>query len=130
MTTRECRSGAGVVGGRVRLHQRLDRVALDVAVGPGEDPALGVGLVEQARELLVVDHRARALALQHLDQLRSGERGVEVEDVGAQLGGGDGRVDEEAVVAAHHRDAVALADAHLPQRVGRARCCAGGSRRT
>ena len=55
------------------------------------------------------------LALEHVDQLRAGEGGVEVEHVGAQLGGGDAGVDEAAVVAAHDRDAVALPDAHGPR---------------
>ncbi len=48
----------------------------------------------------------------------AGEGGVEVERVGAQLGGGDAGVDEATVVAAHDRDAVALAHPELAQRVG------------
>ncbi len=86
-----------------------------VAVGPGEHPLLEIGLLEELGELLVVDDRARRLALEHVDQLRTGEGGVEVEDVGAELGGRDGRVDEAAVVAAHHRDRVALTDAEPGQ---------------
>ena len=61
-------------------------------------------LGEQAGELLVVDHHGGLLALEHVDQLRSGEGGVEVEQVGAELGDRDRGVDEAAVVAAHHRD--------------------------
>ena len=55
------------------------------------------------------------LALEDVDQLGTGEGGVEVEHVGAELGDRDGGVDEPAVVAAHHGDRVALADAELGQ---------------
>ena len=74
--------------------------------------------LEQPGELLVVDHRRRALALEHLDQLRTRERRVEEQDVGAELGGGHAGVDEAPVVAAHDRDAVALVDAPRRQRAG------------
>ena len=71
-----------------------------------------------AGELLVVDDDPGPLALEHVDQLRAGEGGVEVEQVGAELGDRDGGVDEAAVVAAHDRDGVALADPALGQRAG------------
>ena len=58
------------------------------------------------------------LPLEHVDELRAGEGGVEVEDVGAELGGRDARVDEAAVVAAHDRDGVTGPDAPRAQRVG------------
>ncbi len=64
-----------------------------------------------------MDHHRRLLALQHLDELRAGEGGVEVEDVRAELGGGDRGVDEAAVVAAHDGDRAALLDAALGQGV-------------
>ena len=72
-------------------------------------------LGQQAGELLVVDHHLGTLALEHVDQLGARERRVEQQDVGAQLGRGDAGVDEAAVVAAHHRHAVALADAACGQ---------------
>ena len=68
-----------------------------------------VDALEQPGELLVVDERLRPLAPRHLDQLRAGEHRVEVERAGAELGGGQGRLDEAAVVAAHDPDAVAVA---------------------
>ncbi len=71
----------------------------------------------QVGELLVVDDRARLLALDHLGDLRAGERGVEVQAVGAELGQRHGGLDEAAVVAAHDGDAVALVDAVVGQRV-------------
>ena len=54
----------------------------------------------------------------HLDQLRAGEHRVQVERAGAELGGGQGRLDEAAVVAAHDPDAVAEADSHRLEGVG------------
>ena len=60
----------------------------------------------------------RLLALQDVDQLGPGEGGVEVEQVGAELGNGQRRVDEPTVVAAHDRHRVALADTALGQRAG------------
>ena len=89
--------------------EALGEVGL-VAVHPGQHPVVGLGLPEQVGELLVVDDERGLLALEHVDELRTGERGVQVEHVGAQLGHGQADVDEAPVVAAHHRDAVALAD--------------------
>ena len=107
--------GGVEVGVVVRRDQRLDRVR-------GGDPrsstqprsrASTSASCEQAGELLVVDDDPRPLAIEDVDQLRAGERRVEQEDVGAALRGRDDRVDEAPVVAAHHRDAVALAHAVL-----------------
>jgi hypothetical protein len=49
-------------------------------------------------------------------ELRAGEGGVEVEQVGTELGDGDGRVDEPTVVAAQDRHGVALGDTALGER--------------
>ena len=73
---------------------------------------------QQRGELLVVDDRRGPLALADLGDLRPGEGGVEKQRVGAELRAGDGRLDEAAVVAAQDRDAVALVDAGVAQRVG------------
>ncbi len=106
----------GVVAGG---DQRVERLLLRLAVGPADDArdAL-VDAVEQAGELLVVDQRLRPLAPHHLDQLRPGEHRVEVERAGPELGGGKGRLDEAAVVAAHDPDAVSRPDPHLGEGVG------------
>ena len=69
-------------------------------------------------ELLVVDEHLGALAARHLGQLRAGEHRVQVERAGAELGGGEGRLDEAAVVAAHDPDPVAVADPHPLEGVG------------
>ena len=55
---------------------------------------------EQLGELVVVDEHGGPLAVEDLDELGACERGVEVEQVGAELGRGDAGVDEAAVVAA------------------------------
>ena len=123
MMTRLCFSGAGWSPGEPCGDQRLER-----------DPGRRVG---RPRRSTQPSTRSRVsasssssvnsssctttwglLALEDVDELRAGEGGVEVEDVGAELGGGDARVDEAAVVAAHDRDAVARADAARAQRVG------------
>ena len=76
-------------------------------VRPCDDPG-GVGFIGQRAvhrigELLVVDHRVRAFAVDHLGQRRAGERGVEQQHVCADPVGCDQRFDEAAVVAAHDR---------------------------
>ena len=102
-----------------RRDQRLERRLSGLAVGPGDDPPHApVDPVEQPGELLVVDQRLRPLAPRHLDQLRPGEHRVEVERAGAELGGGQRRLDEAAVVAAHDPDPVAGADPDPGERVG------------
>ena len=115
----------GLSGGGLRSESSFSAISeserrpLGLAVGPADDPrdAL-VDAVEQAGELLVVDERLRPLAAGHLDQLRAGEHRVEVEGAGAELGGGQGRLDEAAVVAAHDPDPVAVADPHPLEGVG------------
>ncbi len=117
---------AGFVGRRLEVgvvvggDQRVERRALHLAVGPGDDAGDAlVDAVEQAGELLVVDERLRRLALGHLDQLRPGEHRVEVERAGAELGRGQRRLDEAAVVAAHDPDPVARSDPHCGEGVGK-----------
>ena len=61
-------------------------------------------MLDEARELLVVDHQLGLLAGHDVGELGTGEAGVEQERVGAELGGGAERVDEPAVVAAQDRD--------------------------
>ena len=88
-------------------------------VDPADDAGDGVlHALQQAGELGVVDQRLRRLAARHLDQLRPGEHRVQVEGAGAELGGGESRLDEAAVVAAHDPDPVAVADAHRGEGVG------------
>ncbi len=53
----------------------------------------------------------RILAVEHVAELRTAEHRVEQQLVGAALAGGDHRLHEAAVVAAHDRDRVALAEA-------------------
>ena len=94
--------GSGVVG--LALDQGVEGVVVGVLVGVRQHPGVDVRLLEHPGELLVVDHDGRVLPLEHVDQLRAGERGVEVDQVGAELGRGDGGLDEAAVVAGHQRD--------------------------
>ena len=89
-----------------------------LAVDPRQHPLLHLGLLEQAGELLVVDHDRGLLALEDVDQLRAGEGGVEVDQVRAELGRGDRGLDEAAVVAGHQSDRVTLGDPELLQRPG------------
>ena len=120
MMIRLCFSGAVRLGGRALRDQRLEgapRRRSGRRPRPS-DPLARVGLVEELGELLVVHDDLRLLALQHVDELGTGEGGVQVEDVGAELGGGDARVDEAAVVAAHDRDGVTGTDAVAAQGVG------------
>ncbi len=73
---------------------------------------------DQLGELLVIDHSGRVFAAQHVGDLRSGERRVQIQRAGAQLRAGDRRLDEATVVAAHDRHVLALADPHLAQLTG------------
>ncbi len=106
------------VVGLDELLERRDVVGRRRVVGPAEDPHRDRGLPDEVGELLVVDEHGGLVASEHLDQLRAGEGGVEVERVGPQLGCGDARIDEAAVVAAHDRHPVALPDPELAQRMG------------
>ena len=85
---------------------------------PRQHPRLDVRLLEHRGELLVVDHDGRLLALEHVDQLGAGEGGVQVQQVGAELGRGDRGLDETAMVPRHQRDGVALLEAELLQAAG------------
>ena len=58
------------------------------------------GRVEQRLELLVVDRGGHAFALEHVAELRSGEVGVQRDQVAPEPRRGGRRVDEAAVVAA------------------------------
>ncbi len=90
-----------------------------VGVVPRDEPrAAPARVVDEVLELGVVDDRRRLLALGDLGDLRAGERGVQVQRVGAELRQRDGRVDEAAVVAAHDRDARALPHPAGAQGVG------------
>ena len=103
------------------LDQLLERRVggLVALVRPRHEAAAAVQRVrQQLGELRVVDDRARLLALDHLGQLRAGEGGVEQHRVGAELGQRDQRLDHPAVVAAHHRDALALQQPLVGERVG------------
>src|SRR4029079_14745189 len=82
----------------------------DVAAEPDRIPRLA-GLLQQSAELLVVEERLRLLALDHVGQLRPGERGVHVEGTGAELGDRERRLDEATVVAAQDRDPAPPGDA-------------------
>ena len=63
-----------------------------------------------------IEHDRRgALPLEDLGHLRPGEAGVGIQDVGAELGQGDGRLDETPVVAGQHRHPVGLADPEAGQ---------------
>src|SRR5215217_2339295 len=100
--------------------ERLDARVAGLLLGlvPGDEAReVDLGVAEQVRELLVVDERLRGLALEHVGQLRLGERRVEEEGVRAELRAGHDRLDEAAVVAAHDRHAVARADPGVRERV-------------
>jgi hypothetical protein len=106
----------GVLGGG---DQRVEGRRVGLPLAPADHPldAL-VDAVEQAGELLVVDQRLRPLATGHLDELRPGEHRVQVERAGAELGAGQRRLDEAAMVAAHDPDPVAVADPDPLEGVG------------
>ena len=92
---------------------------LGVLLGPRAKAALaGVHALEHLRVLVVVDQQVGPLALGDLADLRSGERGVEQDDLGAALGGREHRVEEAAVVAGQDGDAVARLQAPLAPGVG------------
>ena len=111
-------SGRARVAALDQLLERGSASSSSLLVGPRDEALAAVQRVlEQLGELGVVDDRARLLALDHLGQLRAGERGVEQHRVGAELGQRDQRLDEAAVVAAHHADAVALEHARVRERV-------------
>ena len=115
--------GRDHAGGIAALDHVLQERTVERAVGvaPGDEARAALrGVGDQARELLVVDQRDRLLARDHVGDLRSGERGVQVQRVGAELGAGDRRLDEVAVVAAQDRHAVALVDARVREGVGEA----------
>ena len=89
-------------------YQRLDSGVVVVrVVGPRDDAgrvgSVGQRTVHRFGELLVVDHRVGVLAFDNVGQRRAGERRVEQQHVGADPVGGDQRLDEAAVVAAHDR---------------------------
>ena len=86
--------------------------------GPGDHPLDPLDALQQAAELLVVDQQPRALARDHVGELGAGEHRVQIERAGAELGRGDRRVDEAAVVSAHDPDPVASPDAEPGERVG------------
>ena len=121
MTTRPFWDGGSrsvVSPSRMRSSRRGSSAGL-VGVVPRDEPrAAPARVVDEVLELGVVDDRRRLLALGDLGDLRPGERGVEVQGVGAELRQRDRRVDEAAVVAAHDRDARALPDPAGAQRVG------------
>ncbi len=118
--------GAVEIGVVVVLDQILEaRVvgALGAGVAPCDEALdLLARVGKQPGELVVVDQRHRALALDDLRELGRREPGVHVERVRPQLRQRQRRLDEAMVVAGHDRDAVALADpgvAKAPrQRVG------------
>ena len=104
----QMRTSPGAASAYATAESRYRQISASMG---GDDPGhVDAGLVDQLGELVVVDDRRRLLALAHLTELRSGERGVQVEDVGAELGQGGGGIHEEAVVAAQHRNAVPLRD--------------------
>ena len=83
------------------------------AVGPGDEAQRARARRRSTTlgELLVVDDRARLLALADRRDLRPRERRVEKQRARAELRARDGRLDEAAVVAAQDRDAVARDEA-------------------
>ena len=104
---------------RPRRGPRALVAGLLVGLVPGDVALeLDVGLAQQVGELLVVDERGGVLALEHVGQLRLGERRVEEQGVGAELRARHDGLDEAAVVAAHDRDAVARPDPGLAPGVG------------
>ena len=106
-----------IAAGDQLFEQRLGRTRAGLT--PGDEAlAAPAGLLYQLRELLVVDQCHGVFARDHVGDLRAGEVGVEVQRARPQLRAGDRRLDEAAVVAAHDRDAVAFADAGLPQAPG------------
>ena len=74
--------------------------------------------LEAVGEVGVDDDRADLLLLGDGLHLRRREPGVEQDDVGAELGDGEDRLDGAAVVAAQHGDAAAGADAAVREGAG------------
>ena len=72
---------------------------------------IGQCAVHRLGELLVVDDGLDAFAVDHVGHRRAGERRVEQHDVGADPAGCHHRLDEAAMVAAHHADDFRLARA-------------------
>ena len=100
--------GAGGPLAEVVGDQPVDGEALGRLVLPGDHvhrPLRQVG--QRFGVLLVVDQDVDVLAAEQLGQLRPGERGVEQHQVGAELAGGDQRLDEAAVVAGQQADPAA-----------------------
>src|SRR5699024_6026639 len=89
----------------VRSHRRR------VVLLPGADAYDLIGEPgDVLGELVVEDHRTRSVPLEDLDDLRTGERGVQIEDVGAEPVDRNAGLDEPAVIAAQQRHAVAVGD--------------------
>ena len=111
------------VGAVTRLDQVLEGlVACDrlVVADPGHvAPGLAAlrSVVDQLRELGVVDRDPRLLTLEHVARLRRRERRVQVQGACAELRARERRLDEVAVIAREDRDPVALDDASIRQRV-------------
>ena len=115
----------GLSGGGFRSESPAEAIS-ESSVGASDSPSVQpttrcharVDPVEQLGELLVVDERLGALAAGHLGELGPGEHRVEVERAGAELGRGQRRLDEAAMVATHDPDPVAVADPHPREGVG------------
>ena len=109
---------SGVVG--VAVDEAVERVGLAASSPSVHDSTRVSTWAFSSIEVnsVVVDHDGGVLPLEHVDQLRAGERGVEVEQVGAELGRGHGGLDEAAVVAGHQRDRVALLDPQVLEPAG------------
>src|ERR1700736_3863564 len=64
-----------------------------------------------------MDQGGWVLARDHLEELRCGERSVEVQSARAHNRAGDRQLGEATVIAAHDCDAIALPDASRSQRM-------------
>ena len=102
------------------LDQHVERGSPRVALVPGHHvPIAEAGTLDRVGVLLVVDHDARAFAPNHLGELGSREIGVQEQQVGAAARAAEQRLEEPAVVAAHHGKCAIGSQAEVPAQPGR-----------
>ena len=100
---------------RVLGHHRLERVLTRRALGPPEQgPVARLDRRHELVVLLVVHEQRYAFARAHVAELGTGEVGVEIQGARSPLRGGEGDVEEAAVVAAQDPDGLPFPHAAGP----------------